>query len=71
MIDRTDLVLMLLKIEIFKQLSGEEMPIYSEEIRDMIDLVETLEIADAPHLEKMLGFPLPYLGERVEILIDE
>ena len=80
MIDRTDLQLMLLEvicemgtdelIEVFNQFTGEEITIYNEETEDMTGSVETIHIADAPQLKKMLGFFLSALGERVEIPIE-
>ena len=81
MIDRTDLQLMLLEqicemgtdelIELFQQITGNELEIYSDETEKMIGSVETLDIADAPQLKKMLGFFLFALGERVELPVAE
>jgi preprotein translocase subunit Sec63 len=81
MIDRTDLQLMLLEqicemgtdelIELFQQITGNEMEVYNEETEAMMGSVETLDIADAPQLKKMLGFFLYALGERVEMPIAE
>lgn len=77
MIDRTDLQLMLLEqicemgtdelIELFQQITGNDMTIYNEQTEEMIGPVETLNIADPPQLKKMLGFFLYALGERVEM----
>ena len=81
MIDRTDLQLMLLEqicemgtdelIELFQQITGNELEIYSDETEKMIGSVEILDIADAPQLKKMLGFFLYALGERVELPVAE
>lgn len=81
MIDRTDLQLMLLEqicemgtdelIVLFQQITGNEIKIFNEETEEMIGAVETLDIADAPQLKKMLGFFLYALGERVEMPVAE
>lgn len=81
MIDRTDLQLMLLEeicemeteelIELFQQITRNEMEIYNVETEKMIGSVKTLEIADPPQLKKMLGFFLYALGERVEMPVPD
>jgi len=80
MIDRTDLQLMLVEklfemdtdslIDLFQQLTGEEMEICNDTTEQMIGSVETLNIADPPQLKKLLGFLLYALGERVEMPVE-
>ena len=81
MIDRTDLQMMLVEqlfemgtdelMELFKQFTGHDLEFYNEETDQMIGSLETLEIADPPHLKKLLGFLLYALGERIEIPVEE
>lgn len=77
MIDRTDLQLMLIEeicemgteelIEVFGQLTGNELEIYNDETESIIGSVEILDVSDPPQLKKMLGFFLYVLGERVQM----
>lgn len=77
MIDRTDLQLMIVEelfemntadlIDLFREVTGHELTIYSDETEQMIGSLETLDISDPPHLKKLLGFLLYALGERVDI----
>lgn len=81
MIDRTDLQLMLVEqiveldtdslIDLFQQLTGEEMEICNDVTEQMIGSVETLNIEDPAQLKKLLGFLLYALGERAEIPVED
>lgn len=81
MIDRTDLQLMLLEnvfemgtdelIDLFEQITGNEMKIVDLETEEMLGSVESLEISDPRQLKRMLGFFLYVLGERVKMPVED
>ena len=58
-------------IECFHQITGHDLEIFDVETEEMSGSLETLEIANPPHLKKLLGFLLYALGERIEMPVED